>query len=203
MSSEPRAARRRAAALCATGTAIPVAVWIVGLPALGAFGLYDGSSVLRPIGVVLAACAAGGAVAGGAMGVGWRPRVAFAVAFVAGLWLPLLELGTLPALAGRERFAQLVVGLVPGFTLGWCVIGAGGVALSGGTTWPRVATAGLVFGAAGGLGGLLLAGAAALAPGASGLAGFAVSLLGGVACLTSSAIAGWGLPGSHDQSDRP
>ena len=182
------------------GTAVPVVVWIVGVPALGAFGFYDGASVLLPVGLVLAACAVGGAVAGAAVGTGWRGRVAFAVAFVVGLWLPLLELGTLPALAGHERFVQLVVGLVPGFALGWCVIGAAGVALSGVTTWPRVAVSGLVFAAGGALGGLLLAGAASLAPGASGFAGFTVSLLGGVACLTSSAIGAWGLPGSHDQS---
>lgn len=186
--------------MLAGGTAIPVVVWLVGVPVLGALGFYDGASIFRPIGLVLAACAVGGAVAGAAVGAGWRGRVAFAVAFVAGLWLPLLEVGTLPALAGGERFVQLAVGLVPGFALGWCVIGAAGVALSGATTWPRVATSGLVFAAGGALGGLLLAGAASLAPGASGLAGFTVSLLGGVACLTSSVIGAWGLPGPRDQS---
>ena len=189
---------------------MPVVVWLVVLPALGALDLFAGASIFRPIGLLLAASAVGGAMAGGATGTGWRGRAAFGVAFVALLWVPLLAVSTLPALGGRETLTELAIGLAPGFVLAYGLIGALGAVLDGadaagsgvGAGWPRVATAGLVFGTAGLLGGLLVALVASLSPGATGLAGFAISLLGGGACLIASAAGGWGIAAASGPSGR-
>ena len=180
------------------------------LPSLGAFGFLAGSSFARPVGLILAASAAGGTVAGSATGAGWRGSLAFGLAFGTLFWVPLLAASTLPALAGRETLRELVVGLPLGFALSYGLIGALGSALSGheagdttaGSGWARIATAGLVFTAAGLLGGLLVAVVASLAPGASGLAGFAINLFAGAACVSASAAGGWWIAGGSDPSDR-
>ncbi|MXY24841.1 MAG: hypothetical protein F4Y45_10005 [Acidobacteria bacterium] len=203
-------ARRRGAARFAAGTLIPVAVWLIALPALGAAGFFTGSSFARPIGLLLIASAAGGAVAGSATGPGWRGPLAFALAFAALIWAPLLVVSSLPALAGRESLRELAIGLPLGFVLAYGLIGAFGSALSGhgggephpGSGWARIAIASLVFAAAGLLSGLLVAVVSSLAPGASGLAGFAINLVGGAACVTASAAGGWWIAGGSDPSGR-
>lgn len=210
MASEHPLARRRGAARFAAGTLIPVAVWLIVLPALGALGLFTGSSFARPVGLLLVASAAGGAVAGGAAGSGWRGPLAFALAFAALLWVPLLVVSSLPALGGRESLRELAIGLPLGFVLAYGLIGALGSALSGhdgpdpgpGRGWARVAITGLVFAAAGLAGALLVAAVASLAPGASGLAGFAINLFAGGACVSASAAGGWWIAGGFDPSGR-
>ena len=174
----------------ATGALIPFATWLLLLPALGAWGLYGGGSIARPIAVIGAACAAGGIVAGGAIG-GARWRAAFCAAFCAAAWVPLLLLSGLPALGGREGLAELAVVLVPGFAAPYATLGAVGLALAA-CGWRSTSLGALVFGAAGAAGGALVAAAAGLAPGEVGLAGFAVqSIGGGAACLLPAAAGGW------------
>ena len=189
---------------------MPVVVWLVALPAFGLLDFFAGSSFFRPVGLLLIASVVGGAMAGGASGTGWRGRAAFAVAFVALLWVPLLAVSALPALGGKETLRELAIGLAPGFALAYGLIGALGAALDGSDAagsgaaggWPRVATTGLVFGAAGLLGGLLVALVASLSPGATGLSGFAISLLGGAVCLIASAAGGWWMAGASGPSGR-
>lgn len=210
LASEHRESGRYGAVRFAAGTAIPITAWLIVLPGLGMFGFLTGSSFAFPAGVLVATSAAGGAVAGTAAGAGWRGPVAFALAFAALLWLPLLAMISLSALAGRETLRQLAVGLPLVFTFAYGLIGAIGSALSGppgeeaspGSGWARVGVAGLVFAAAGLLGGLLVAAVASLAPGASGLAGFAINLFAGAACVTASAAAGWWIAGGSDPSGR-
>ena len=180
------------AATFAAGALVPFATWLLLLPALGALDFYRGATILRPVAVLLLACAAGGIVAGGALG-GVRWRAAFGAAFGATLWIPLLILGSLPALSGRERIVDLVVGFTPAFALSYAFTGACGLAL-GGSGWRRASLGSLVFGAAGVAGGMLLALAVRLTPGVTGVAAFAVSAIGGgVACLLPLTLAGWWL----------
>ena len=187
----PRAAGA-AALRFATGALIPFVTWLLLLPLLGAWGLYGGGTIARPIAVIGVACAAGGIVAGGAIG-GARWRAAFCAAFCAAAWIPLLLLSGLPALGGRERVIELAVVFAPGFTLAYAVLGAIGLAL-GGAGWGRALRGVAVFGAAGGAGGSVIAGAAALVPGAAGSIGFAVQAVGGAAAfLLPAAIGGWWL----------
>lgn len=174
----------------AAGALIPFATWLLVLPALGAWGLYAGGSIARPIAVLGAACAAGGVVAGNAIG-GARWRAAFGAAFCAAGWVPLLLLSGLPALGGREGAADLAPVLVPGFASAYAALGAAGLALAG-CGWRCGSSGALVFGAAGAAGGAVVSAVAGLAPGATGVAGFAVqSLGGGVAFLLPAAAGGW------------
>lgn len=200
----------------AAGASIPFGAWLLLLPLLGAWGAYAGGTVARPIAVVAVACAAGGLLAGSALarpggrvrspraretlasrvprrrlpgGVRWH--LAFGAAFSVAGWMPLLLLGTLPALGGRETAAGLAVVLAPGFALAYAVLGAAGLAL-GGAGWRNACRGAIAFGAAGAAGGALLAVAAGLAPGAVGLPGFAVqSIGGGAAFLLPAAAGGW------------
>ncbi len=134
-----------------------------------------------------AACAAGGIVAGGAIG-GTRWRAAFGAAFCTAAWVPLLLLSGLPALGGRESAVELAAVFVPGFASAFAVLGAVGLALGGGG-WRSGSLGAFVFGAAGAAGGAVVAAAAGLAPGA---AGFGVqSLGGGAAYLLPAAAGGW------------
>lgn len=187
MPSDPRTAGRVATRFAA-GASIPFAAWLLLLPALGAAGAYAGGTVARPIGVLAVACAAGGALAGGALG-GVRWRLAFGAAFCAAGWVPLLLLSTLPALGGRETTVDLAVAFAPGFALANATLGAGGLAL-GGAGWRHACRGAAVFGAAGAVGGFLIAAVAALAPGEVGLSGFLVQALGGGAALLLPAAAG-------------
>ena len=192
------APRRTAATFAAAGLA-PCAAWLL-LPALGALDLYRGATVLRPISVVLLACVAGGLVAGGALGPGLRWRSAFGVAFGATLWIPLLVLGSLPALSGVERFVELLFAFTPVLAMSHALLGALGLALGGGG-WRRACVGALVFGAAGAAGAVLLALVVRLAAGSTGAAAFSVGALGGaVACLLPLTLGGWWLgrrpPGS-------
>ena len=182
----------RAAATFAAGGLAPCAAWLL-MPALGALDLYRGATVLRPIAVVLLACAAGGVVAGGALGPGLRWRAAFGAAFGATLWIPLLVLASLPALSGVERFVDLLFGLTPALAMSHALLGALGLALGGGGG--RLACVGaLVFGSAGTAGAMLLALVVRLTAGSTGAAAFAVGALGGVAaCLLPLTLAGWWL----------
>ena len=173
----------------AAGASIPFAAWLL-LPFLGVLGVYGGGTVARPLAVVAVACVAGGALAGSALG-GVRWRIAFAAAFCSAGWMPLLLLGTLPALGGRETAVGLAVVLAPGFALAYTMLGAAGLAL-GGAGWRGATRGAIVFGAAGAAGGALLAVVAGLAPGAVGLSGFAVqSIGGGAAFLLPAAGGGW------------
>ena len=192
------ASRRTAATFAAAGLA-PCAAWLL-LPALGALDLYRGATVLRPISVVLLACVAGGLLAGGALGPGLRWRSAFGVAFGATLWIPLLVLGSLPALSGVERFVDLLLAFTPVLAMSHALLGALGLALGGGG-WRRACVGALVFGAAGAAGAVLLAVVVRLAAGSTGAAAFSVGALGGVvACLLPVTLGGWWLgrrpPGS-------
>lgn len=200
----------------AAGASIPFGVWLVLLPLLGAWGAYGGGTIARPIAVVAVACVAGGVLAGSALArPGGRVRspraretpasraprrrlpgsvrwqLAFGAAFCVAGWMPLLLLGTLPALGGRETAAGLAVVLAPGFALAYAMLGGAGLGL-GGAGWRNACRGALVFGAAGAAGGALLAVVAGLAPGAVGLPGFGVqSLGGGAAYLLPAAAGGW------------
>ena len=172
---------------------MPLATWLVLLPALGAWDLYREGSILRPVAVLLLACAAAGVVAGGGLGGALRWRAALGAAFVGALWVPYLLLGTLPALSGGERLVELVVGLLPSVAVSHALLGGMALAL-GGSGWRRAWRGAAVFGAAGAAGGLLLALLVRLSAGASGVPGFAVSALGGaLACLLPLASGGWWL----------
>ena len=180
---------------------IPFTAWLFLVPALGAWGLYAGGSVARPVAVLAVASVAGGLVAGGALG-GLRWRIAFGAAFCATAWVPLLLLSGLPALGGRESAGAIAVALVPGFALAHATLGAAGLAF-GGAGWRGACRGGLVFGVAGAVGGAAASAAAGLAPGAGGLAGFAVqSLGGGTALLLPAAAGGWWLGGRQDPRAR-
>ena len=179
----------KVAARFAVGASIPFAAWLL-LPFLGALGAYDGGTVARPIAVVAVACVAGGVLAGSALG-GARWRIAFATAFCSAGWMPLLLLGTLPALGGRETAVGLAVAFAPGFAVAYTMLGAAGLAL-GGAGWRGACRGAIAFGAAGAAGGALLGVVAGLAPGAVGLPGFAVqSIGGGAAFLLPAAAGGW------------
>ena len=186
----------------AAAALIPFATWLLVLPALGALGFYGGGSIVRPVAVLGFACAAGGVVAGSAIG-GARWRAAFCAAFCAAGWVPLLLLSGLPALGGGERAAELAVVLVPGFTAAFAVLGAAGLALAG-CGWRCASSGALVFGAAGAAGGGVVAAAAGLAPGEVGWAGFAVqSFGGGAAFLLPAAAGGWWIGNRQARSNRP
>ena len=149
--------------------------------------------MLRPVAVLLLACAAGGAVAGGGLGGAGRWRAALGAAFAGALWMPFLMLGTLPALSGGERLLELVAGLLPGLAVSHALLGGIGLAL-GGSGWRLALRGAAVFGAAGAAGGLLLALLVRVSAGAGGVPGFAVSALGGaLACLLPLASGGWWL----------
>ena len=189
-----------AACRFAAGALIPFAAWLLLLPALGAGGLYGGGTLGRPVGVLAAACIAGGIVAGGALG-GARWRAAFGAAFGAAGWIPLLLLSSLPALGGRERAIELAVVFTPGFALAFAVLGAAGLAL-GGSGWRGACGGAAVFGVAGAAGGTLVAATAGLAPGSAGLVGFAVQAFGGGAgFLLPAAVGGWWI-GRRQQAPR-
>ena len=197
----------RTAAAFAAGGLIPFATWLVLLPALGAWDLYRGGTILRPVVLVLLACVAGGAVAGGTLG-GTAPggsgrwRLAFGTAFGATLWMPFLVLGTLPALSGGEKILELVVGFTPALAVSHALLG--GIALAlGGSGWMPVWKGTAAGGVAGAAGGVLLALIVRLSAGSGGAAEFAVSVLGaGVACLLPLAFAGWWL-GRRGPGSRP
>ena len=176
----------------AAGALVPFAAWLL-LPALGALDLYRGATILRPVAVLLLACVAGGFVAGGALGPGLRRRAAFGAAFGATLGIPFLVLGSLPALSGRERFVDLLVGFTPVLAAAHALLGALGLALGGGGR--RLACVGAVgFGAAGAAGGVLLALVVRLSAGCVGASAFAAGVLGGgVACVLPLTLAGWWL----------
>ncbi len=180
------------AAAFAAGGLIPFATWLL-LPALGAWDFYRGGTMLRPLAVFVLACAAGGALAGGALGRNPRWRAAFGTAFVATLWIPFLMLTSLPALSGRERLIDLLVGFAPALALSHALLGAFGLVL-GGSGWRRACTGAMVFGAAGAGAGVLLALVVRLLAGLSGAPAFALSALGGGAtCLVPLTVAGWWL----------
>ena len=181
------------AATFAVGALVPCAAWLLLLPALGALDFYRGATILRPVAVLLLACAAGGVVAGGALGPGLRWRVAFGVAFAATLWIPLLILSSLSALSGVERLVDLLVVFAPALAVAHALVGALGLA-SGGSGWRPACVGALVFGAAGTAGGLLLALVVRLSAGSAGTAAFGFSALGGgAACLLPLTLAGWWL----------
>ena len=163
------------------------------LPGLGALGVYRGGTMLRPVAVLMLACAAGGVVAGGGLGGNLRWRAALGAAFCAVLWMPFLVLGTLPALSGGERLGELVLGFTPAVAASHTLLGGLALALGGGG-WSRAWRGAVVLGAAGTAGGLLLALIVRLLAGSDGAAAVGVSALGGAAaCLLPLTLAGWWL----------
>lgn len=189
------------AATFAAGGLIPLATWLLLLPALGAWDLYRGGTLLRPVAVLVLASAAGGVVAGSALGGGARRRAGLAVAFGATLWMPLFTLASLSALSGAERFLDLLVGFTPILTVSHALLGGLGLALGGGG-WRRACEAAVAFGMTGGMGGALLALLVRASAGSGATASFAVSVLGGgTTCVLPLALAGWWLgcrPGTRE-----
>jgi hypothetical protein len=189
------------AAAFAAGGLVPLAAWLVLLPALGAWDLYRGGTILPPVAVLLLSCAAGGIVASGGFGGGPRWRAALGAAFCAAHWIPYLVLGAVPALGGGERLVELVIGLAPAIAASHALLGGLGLAL-GGSGWRRAWRASAAFGAAGAAGGVLLALIVRLAAGGGPASALAVSALGAVlACLLPPACGAWwvgrGRPGSN------
>ena len=118
------------AAAFAIGTLVPLSALLVLLPLAGAWGLFIGSSMARPLAILAVACVAGGQFAGGALGRGVRLRVAFGVAFPVGLAIPLVLVSGLEALSGHETITQLALGFMPGFVFAYGLLGAVGGTLS-------------------------------------------------------------------------
>ncbi len=187
-----RTAARTACAFAAGGL-VPFTAWFVLLPGLGALDLYRGGTLLRPLAVLVLACASGGVVAGGALGGRLSQRVGFGAAFGAALWIPFAVLSGVPALSGGEPLTGLVVGFTPGFALSYAAVGALGPAL-GGSGWRRALAGAAVFGGAGACGGVLLALVVRSVAGCVGAAAVAATALGGgAACLLPLALGGWWL----------
>ena len=166
---------------------------LVLVPVAGAVGGLTGGSVARLAGLMALAGAAGGGLAGSALGRGWRGTAAFALAFPVGLVLPLLAVASVPALSGRERLVELVAGFVPAFAASFGLIGGVGTVLVG-AGWRRALRSSLAFSLVGAVGGLALTAVATLLPG--GLTGSFPGLFVIAATLASvapTALAGWWL----------
>ena len=134
----------------------------------------------------------GGQFAGGALRRGVRSRLAFAIAFLIGLPIPLVVVSGLEALSGREGFTELGLGFVPGFVIAYGLLGAVGSALDG-DGWRRTVRASGAFAGGGLCGGVMLAGVVTLAAGSSGGVLVAHTVGAAVACILPTAIGGWWL----------
>ncbi len=180
--------------------AVPVLGVFVLVPLAGAVGGLTGGSVARLVVLVALAGAVGGALAGGALGRGWRGAAGFALAFPLGLALPLLAVVSVPALSGRERLVELVAGFVPIFAVSFALMGAVGTGWVG-AGWRRALQSSLAFSLAGASGGLGLTGAAALLPG--GLTGqfpWLFLIAAALTLIAPAALAGWWLAWSSAAS---
>lgn len=181
----------RVAAAFAIGTLVPLGALLVLLPVAGAWGLFIGSSIARPLAMLGVACVAGGQFAGGALGRGVRLRVAFGVAFPVGLAIPLVLVSGLEALSGHEAVTELALGFVPEFVLAYGLLGAVGGTLSG-EGGRRTAQAVAAFVGGGVIGGLTLVGVVAVVAGSSSAAAPVARVCGAVvACCVPAALGGW------------
>ena len=177
----------------AAGTAIPLAVLLVGLPWLGSRGVFVGTSLLVPLSLLAAAAVVGGVLAGGSLHRGRRGQLAIAVAYAVGLWPTFAVIGTLSALTGREEAVEIGARLVLAFTVSYILVGCFGSALLG-RGWRRTASAASAGAAFGAVGGLFVTGTVLVVTANTALAQFIVAVVGGGgACLLSSALGGWWL----------
>lgn len=189
-SDHPAPALRVAVAF-AVGTLVPVGTLLVGFPLVGAAGGFLGSSVGRPLAALVVACVAGGQYAGGALGGGWRARIAFGAAFLVGLPIPLVVVSGLAALSGHERVSDLAWGFAPGFGIGFGLLGVVGGILCR-AHWRETVQAAGVLVAAGVIGALTLAGVVALVASTSSPAAPVARVCGAAfACAAPAAIGGW------------
>ena len=176
--------------------------WVL-VPVMGATGLFLGTSGLRALATLVALPIIGGAVAGLALGRGWRGSFAFAAAFPVGAALPLFAVTTLHALSGRESAVQLAVWFGGSFSLSFALLGTVGTALVG---WPLrvVSRSALAFASAGLVGGIVLASVAVVARGNT-YGHESLRLIGvAIALLLPAGGGGWWLSRFADRlSDRP
>ncbi|MEE2636894.1 MAG: hypothetical protein VYE68_06635 [Acidobacteriota bacterium] len=126
---------------------------LVGIPGLGGLGLFVGRSALWPVVFLGLVCVVGGVHAGAAVNRRLRTRVAFAVAYLAGMPVTLLGVAGLETLSGHETVSQLLLGIAPGFSMSLALIGLVGVAVDG-ASWRHVARATSVFAGAGAAAGI-------------------------------------------------
>ena len=185
--------RLRVAAVFAVATLLPLAVLLVVVPLVGAWGGFVGSSVRRPLAMVLVACVVGGQWAGGRVGRGVRLRVAFGVAFPIALMIPLLTVAGLESLSGHETIVGLARWLVPAFVVAYSLLGVVGGVLSGRPSRHTVQVAGMCAGG-GVVGGMVLAGVVVGTVGLPATVAGVVRACGAViACALPAAVGGWGL----------
>jgi len=170
-------------------------VGLIGVPLLSSYGLFSGMSFSVPIGIVFAASAIGGATAGG-FSIGRRASLAFSVAFVLTLWIPLLIVTSLQSLSGREQFFEIFVGVGFGFGLAYFLLGSVGVGVLSNMSLWKMLRGGSVFAVGGLTGGLLLAASVTVASEFSDTVALSVRLGGGaLSCLIPSSIGGWWVQG--------
>jgi hypothetical protein len=170
---------------------IPFLVGFIGVPLLSVSGLFSGVPFSVPIGLVFVASAIGGAVAGG-FSMGRRASLAFSVAFVFTLWMPLLIVTSLQSLSGREPFFEIFVGVGGGFGLAYFLLGSVGVGVLSNMRLWKTLWGGLVFAVGGLTGGLFLAASVTVASELSDTIAVSVRLGGGaLSCLIPSSIGGW------------
>jgi len=175
----------------AVGTVIPLLVGLIGVPLLSSYGLFSGMSFSVPIGIVFAASAIGGATAGG-FSIGRRASLAFSVAFVLTLWIPLLIVTSLQGLSGREQFFELFAGFGFGYGMAYFLLGIVGVGVLSKMSLWKMLRGGSVFAVGGLIGGLLLAVSVTAASALPETVGLSVRVGGGaLSCLVSSSIGGW------------
>ena len=175
----------------AVGSMIPFLVGFIGVPLLSASGVFSGMPFSVPIGLVFVASAIGGAVAGG-FSMGRRAGLAFSVAFVFTLWMPLLIVTSLQSLSGREQFFEIFVGVGVGFGLAYFLLGSVGVGVLSNMSLWKMLRGGSVFAVGGLTGGLLLAASVTVASEFSDTVALSVRLGGGaLSCLIPSSIGGW------------
>jgi len=183
----------RVAVAFAVAALLPLAVLLVVVPLVGAWGGFVDSSVRRPLAMVLVACLVGGQWAGGRLGHGVRLRVAFGVAFPIALMIPLLIVAGLESLSGHETLVGLARWFVPAFALAYSLLGAVGGLLSGSPRGHTARVAGICAGG-GAVGGIVLAGVVVGTVGLPATAAGVVRVCSAVvACALPAAVGGWGL----------
>lgn len=148
------AARFASGVVVAVGGSVAAGPLLTSLP-LGPFHLA----------IPVMAFMAGGAIAGESLGVGVRGVLGFAIAFVLSLPIALFSLITIQGLGGDQSFGSLAFyfGLMGAFAFG--IMGVVGTGIAG--LRRDIVAAGVVFGAAGFLGGALLAASLSVQTGSS------------------------------------
>ena len=124
--------------------------------------------------------------------MGRRAGLAFSVAFVFTLWMPLLIVTSLQSLSGREQFFEICVRVGVGFGLAYFLLGSVGVGVLSNMSLWKMLRGGSVFAVGGLTGGLLLAASVTVASEFSDTVALSVRLGGGaLSCLIPSSIGGW------------